>query len=155
MKKKTKKTGRKTGESSNLEPMLKGGKEIRPRVKVTASGKMILAKRSPLKGKVERINPGPTAAEMEHARRIREAFQGERVDEVTRVPAPDPSVLVLLGPAVQIRYLSDKRNGGGDGTEAIYVHDFEPGNILATDQTGKFLYILGPKLKVTDRGIMH
>jgi hypothetical protein len=154
-KKKTAKKPTKPKASEPLEPMLKGGAEIRPRVRITSSGKMYLAKHSPLKGKVVRVNPGPTDLEIKNAIRIYEDFHGREVDDAREIEKPDPSTLVLLGPAVQIRYLSNKKNGGGDGTEAIYVHDFEPGNILATDQTRKKLYVLGPKLKVTDRGIMH
>lgn len=88
------------------------------------------------------------------AERIRAAFQGEPVDSARKVPKPKPLVLVALGRAVAIEYESDKRNGGGDGKKAIYRHKFAPDDIVATDQDGRTLYIIGPRLRVNSRGIV-
>lgn len=88
------------------------------------------------------------------AERIRAAFQGEPVDSAREVPKPQPLVLVALGRAVAIEYESDKRNGGGDGKKATYRHKFAAGDILATDQDGRTLYIIGPKLRINSRGIV-
>jgi len=64
-----------------------------------------------------------------------------------------PEELVILGDAVSVTYATDKKNGGGDGKYFNYKHEFESPCILATDRTGKQLYILGDKLKVTKAGI--
>jgi hypothetical protein len=58
------------------------------------------------------------------------------------------------GRAVAIEYESDKLNGGGDGTKATYRHEFAPGDMLATDQDGRTLYVIGPRLRVNSRGIV-
>jgi hypothetical protein len=126
------------------------GKEIRPRVRVS-NGTLFFGDSSPLKGSIKRTNPGDTQSK---AKRVREAFQGEPVDHAERVRRPDPKVLVLLGRAVAIEYECDKHNGGGDGTKAIYRHEFHKGDILATDQEAKTLYIIGSRLRVNSRGIV-
>lgn len=95
-----------------------------------------------------------SSAAIKRAERLRAAFQGEEVDSATPVRKPNPLVLVNLGRAVAIEYESDKLNGGGDGKKATYRHKFAPGDVLATDQDGKTLYIIGPKLRVNSRGIV-
>lgn len=91
---------------------------------------------------------------IKRAERIRAAFQGEAVDSAREVRKPAPLVLVALGRAVSIEYESDKLNGGGDGTKATYRHEFAPGDMLATDQDGRTLYVIGPRLRVNSRGIV-
>lgn len=103
--------------------------------------------------KRKRQNPPPSAS-IKRAERIRAAFQGEGVDSAKPVRKPAPLVLVALGRAVAIEYESDKLNGGGDGTKATYRHEFAPGDVLATDQDGRTLYVLGPRLRVNSRGIV-
>ena len=64
-----------------------------------------------------------------------------------------PKRLVFLAEAHSIVYRSDKKNGGGDGRSALYEHKFSKGTLLCTDPAMRQLYIVGKKLKVTDRGI--
>lgn len=67
---------------------------------------------------------------------------------------PRDRKLIILGKAVAIEYETDKLNGGGDGTKAVYRHEFETPALVCCDSTGRRqLYILGEKLKVTGRGI--
>lgn len=105
---------------------------------------------SRISGKSSRPNP----SSIKRAERIRAAFQGEGVDSAKPVRKPAPLVLVALGRAVAIEYESDKLNGGGDGTKATYRHEFAPGDVLATDQDGRTLYVIGPRLRVNSRGIV-
>lgn len=66
----------------------------------------------------------------------------------------DPQSLVPLGQAIAIVYRSRKKNGGGDGKRANYIHEFETPAALFCDERGKRqLYIIGPQLLVTDAGI--
>jgi len=66
----------------------------------------------------------------------------------------DPQSLILLGRAVAVVYEIDKRNGGGDGKTATYIHEFEaPAALFMDERAGKQLYILGPQIVVTERGI--
>lgn len=65
-----------------------------------------------------------------------------------------PESLVILGRAVAIEYECDKLNGGGDGTTAVYRHEFETPAIVCMDEKGaKQLYIVGEEIIVTDAGI--
>lgn len=65
-----------------------------------------------------------------------------------------PKSLVCLGRAVAIVYESDKLHGGGDGKEAHYIHEFEtPVGLYMDERAGKQLYIIGPKVIVTEDGI--
>lgn len=94
------------------------------------------------------------------ARSRYEAFHGRRVREEKQVRfnfIESTDQLVFLGKAVAIEYESDKINGtpvGGEGDRAVYRHEFARGDILCTDKTGTQLYILGPKLRTTTRGII-
>lgn len=66
----------------------------------------------------------------------------------------DPASLVPLGQAIAVIYRSRKRNGGGDGNRANYIHEFETPAALFCDERGRRqLYIIGPQLVVTDAGI--
>jgi len=84
-------------------------------------------------------------------------FHGQapmQVREMTLdVPKGFPDVLVLLGDAHTTDYVSDKKNGGGDGKKNIFTHRHKKGTILCTDAKGKALYTIGPQLKVTAAGI--
>ena len=91
---------------------------------------------------------------LEIARKKYEMFHGRQAKKILSTNFHVPEYLVLLGDAHAIEYRSTKRNGGGDGTRAIYVHPFESDVKLYMDERcGKALYLLGAKLKVTDAGI--
>jgi len=65
-----------------------------------------------------------------------------------------PKHLVVLGKAKAIEYMCSKRNGGGDGRNAIYRHEFENPMYLCMDERkGKQLYIIGGRLKVSAAGV--
>lgn len=67
-----------------------------------------------------------------------------------------PRTFIFLGQAVSIVYLSDKKNGGGDGKLCEYEHEFETPVDLYMDERGKMqLYLLGRKLTVTQDGIQN
>lgn len=62
--------------------------------------------------------------------------------------------LVQLGKVYAIEYECSKLNGGGDGTKAIYRHEFEsPAVVACDDRCKKQLYIFGPKIRVSKAGI--
>lgn len=66
----------------------------------------------------------------------------------------NPKKLIRLGRALETTYISDKWNGGGDGTYAAYKHKHNPGVSLYMDERNRGqLYLIGKKLKVTDAGI--
>jgi len=84
-----------------------------------------------------------------------EAFHGHppRVEGSIRFNPPKTG-LVRLGKATAIEYECDKLNGGGDGTMAVYRHEFETPVALFMDASGKRqLYLIGNRLKVTEAGI--
>lgn len=86
--------------------------------------------------------------------RLFSRFHGKRPSKAELGGFYDPKSLIYLGRAVAIVYESDKLNGGGDGKSAQYIHDFEtPAALFMDERAGKQLYILGPKIKVTDAGI--
>lgn len=90
------------------------------------------------------------------ARKAYKQFHGRKVRKVTSVNFVPPKQLICLGEAVAIEYACDKHNGGGDGTMAVYRHEFETPVKLFMDTTKKRqLYIIGSKVKVTDAGIEH
>jgi hypothetical protein len=72
---------------------------------------------------------------------------------IVDVPGKLPKVLIELGDAHTTDYVSDKKNGGGDGKKNIFTHRHKKGTILCTDARGKALYTIGPQLKVTQAGI--
>ena len=82
-------------------------------------------------------------------------FQGHEAQGKIKIPFTNPRELIYLARPVSIVYESDKLNGGGDGEPALYEHKFHKSDILATDPTGKQLFILGPNLKIDDRGIVN
>lgn len=65
-----------------------------------------------------------------------------------------PKTLIFLGQAISIVYLSNKKNGGGDGKLTEYEHEFETPVDLFMDERGAVqLYLIGKKLTVTHHGI--
>lgn len=88
------------------------------------------------------------------ARRAYRSFHGRRVRKVTKINFDVPKQLVYLGEAVAIEYACDKNNGGGDGTMAVYRHEFEtPVKLFMDAKKKRQLYIIGKRLKVTNAGI--
>ena len=88
------------------------------------------------------------------ARRAYKSFHGRQVRRVTSINFVPPKQLICLGRAVAVEYECDKNNGGGDGTKAVYRHEFETPVLLFMDTTKKRqLYIIGSRLKVTNAGI--
>lgn len=91
---------------------------------------------------------------MTRANRAYKSFHGRGVRAVTKINYVPPRQLICLGDAVAIEYECDKNNGGGDGTMAVYRHEFETPVKLFMDTTKKRqLYIIGSRLKVTHAGI--
>lgn len=82
-------------------------------------------------------------------------FHGKPPRRVSRRRFAVPAALVCLGDAKEIVYKCSKRNGGGDGRTALYVHRFGKGDKLYTDPQGKQLYILGGRMRVNSRGIVQ
>jgi len=89
-----------------------------------------------------------------NARKRLNQFHGRNVRWKKNINFHVPRTLVYLGKAIAVEYECDKWNGGGDGTKAVYRHEFETPCVVAMDETGKKqLYIIGNKLKVTDAGV--
>ena len=91
------------------------------------------------------------------ARKMYRDFHGRAVRYVKEIFYRHPKKLVYLGRAKRIEYLSDKKAGGGDGTPAVYFHDFKRGVYLYTDEKGQQLYVLKngrEYTQVTERGII-
>ena len=86
---------------------------------------------------------------------IYKKFHGHPVREKQEVQWQDPEKLVFLGEAIEIIYRSDKVNGGGDGKPNSFRHKFDKGTMLLTNETGRYLIIVGERLHVTDRGIVN
>jgi hypothetical protein len=63
--------------------------------------------------------------------------------------------MVFLGDKLTITYRSDKLNGGGDGRLAHYRHVFDKTTKLYASPDGKWLMIRGPKMIVSNRGIVN
>lgn len=83
-------------------------------------------------------------------------FHGRSKAPVTRTTFHNPKTLVYLGEAVSIVYLSNKKNGGGDGKPCEYEHEFESPVSLYMDERGKVqLYLIGRDLEVTSAGIVN
>ena len=86
-------------------------------------------------------------------RRPYRAFHGKEPTREDGVEFHLPREFTLLGRAVAIEYECDKLNGGGDGTKAVYRHKFGRGDILVMDESRRQLFVFGPRLRVTERGI--
>ena len=88
--------------------------------------------------------------------RMYSRFHGHSPDGITEVEwEAEPESLVVLGRAVAIEYECDKSNGGGDGTLATYRHELHRDDLLLTDAQGRMLVVIGPRLRVTERGIVN
>lgn len=90
---------------------------------------------------------------MSKVKGVYERFHGRSPEKIDKVHFHDPQQLVRLGRAISIVYLSDKLNGGGDGTPTEFIHEHHKDTYLYTDEKGKQLYLIGPKLKVDEAGI--
>jgi hypothetical protein len=85
-----------------------------------------------------------------------EEFHGRVPKHEDGIDFHTPKKLVYLGEAVAIEYRCSKLNGGGDGTRAVYRHEFETPAKVCMDETGrKCLYIIGNRIAVTDEGIIN
>jgi hypothetical protein len=83
-----------------------------------------------------------------------QTFHGKLTRRKRSVDFHVPKGLVVLGKAVAIEYRCSKWNGGGDGTEAVYRHEFEtPAYVCADERMRNQIYIIGNRVKVTDAGI--
>lgn len=81
-----------------------------------------------------------------------ESFTGLEASKVTKVHIPDPpEVTVILGELVGVIYKTEKTETGSRPRE--FIHKFKKRPLLLTDTKGKYLYIAGGKIRVTDRGI--
>jgi hypothetical protein len=81
-------------------------------------------------------------------------FHGKKPRKITNMLMHIPGQLIFLGKAHKIEYICDKKNGGGDGKKAIYVHKFgKTVNLYMDERNKKQLYLIGADLKVTDAGI--
>lgn len=88
------------------------------------------------------------------ALRLFQAFHGREPTTKEIGGFYDPQTLVPLGQAIAVVYRSRKKNGGGDGLRANYIHEFEtPAALFCDERGGKQLYIIGPQIVVTDAGI--
>ena len=86
--------------------------------------------------------------------KVYKEFHGKSPSKITSQKFHIPEGFVRLGRAVAIEYECDKLNGGGDGKKAVYRHRFGRTAILCCDEKHKNqLYILSPKIIVTDAGI--
>jgi hypothetical protein len=104
------------------------------------------------RGLERRKNPAPLGVVVQAARTYTmwHGFGSSRTTRVN-IPAP-PRALVKLGDAVKIEYLSHK----GDGRRRRYAHDFEkPYPVLATGTDGKHLLLVGGRVQITERGLVH
>ena len=80
-------------------------------------------------------------------------FHGKQPTEKVDMRFTIPSEFVRLGRAIAIEYECDKAHGGGDGQKAVYRHEFHKDDLLLMDQTQRQLFVLGPRLRVTQAGI--
>ena len=89
---------------------------------------------------------------LEHARRLFQEFHSFTAPRVIRSECHRsvPDVLVKLGELRGLIYSSDKAQCGRPRT---FIHFMESRPMLASDPSGKQLYILGGNYRVTARGI--
>lgn len=64
------------------------------------------------------------------------------------------NTLVYLADPEILTYVSNKRNGGGNGKRNYFKHRFSKSTKLYCTPDGKMLVIMGTNLKVTPRGIV-
>lgn len=106
-----------------------------------------------------RHNPRGQRAKAEKTFRMWHEFESSRT---TKVSGPDPVIpgtLVKLGDLISVTYRSDKYAGGPDnpsGKALLYEHKTKsPHPVLATDPEGKFVHIVGGRMKVTGDGLVN
>lgn len=87
-----------------------------------------------------------------------ETFHGKEPTEVVEIDWVDPEHLVYLGEAEAVEYRCSKLNGAPaarTGRMTSYRHSMRgKGNKVFTNEDGTMLVILGPTLRVEDRGIV-
>lgn len=91
----------------------------------------------------------------QRAEKMYEDFQGHAYERESEIDLQKPEFLIRLGYAKEIVYESTKLNGGGDGTKNCFIHKFDKGTELFTDECGKTLFIIGKRLQVKKSGINH
>ena len=97
--------------------------------------------------------PCGTRRNMQHGHALFRTFHRYCADRVMRVRARRvmPEVLVQLGRLKAVIYTSDK---GRPGQKPLtYIHFMERQPWLTCDATGRQLYIVGGRYRVTARGI--
>lgn len=83
-------------------------------------------------------------------------FHGHAVRWMKHFTFHKPELMIVLGQATAIEYECDKLNGGGDGTLAVYRHEFETPVFLCMDErSASQLYMIGKRITVTEAGIEH
>jgi hypothetical protein len=93
---------------------------------------------------------------MKKANSLYRRFHGRTPEVSGQLAWPTaPEGVVVLGRAIAIEYECNKLNGGGDGELAVYRHDFHKDDVLLATPDGKMLVVVGPKLNVETRGIVH
>jgi transglutaminase-like putative cysteine protease len=93
-----------------------------------------------------------TAGALEAARNLYHTFTAAAPDRARMVKSPRviPPVVVGLGELVGLIYRSDKWEPGVPKT---YIHYMERRPLLAADPTGRRLFIVGGRYRITERGI--
>ena len=81
------------------------------------------------------------------------AFHGKTPSRLTKRKNLDTSLLIELATPEFITYKSKKLNGGGNGKLNFFKHAFNKKTKLYATQDGNALIILGPKIKITNRGV--
>jgi hypothetical protein len=81
-------------------------------------------------------------------------FHGKQPYAVTRRKVSGFNTLVRLASPELITYRSSKINGGGTGRPEYFKHKFSKSTQMYCTPDGKMLIIMGPNLRVNDRGII-
>lgn len=82
-------------------------------------------------------------------------FDGyEPAREWSPLSVPGPDDWQEIGAADSIMYESGKINGGGVGNRDLYRHEFAAG-ALAYRAPGGWFCVVGPKIRVSSRGIVN
>jgi len=103
--------------------------------------------------KAAKTNPGIAGAVIEKAKKMFKGFHQFDPTKFTRVKIKSrqiPKRLVFLGYLVDLAYSSDKWH---KGKRVNYLHKFKHRPILATNEGGDQLFIIGGKIKVRPEGI--
>jgi hypothetical protein len=91
--------------------------------------------------------------DLREARRRYREFRGYEPSSIrpARMARRIPDVLVELGTLRAVIYRSDR---GRQGRVRTYIHFMESPTTLACDPSGRQIYILGGRYRVTPRGIV-